>query len=271
MISTDVLMPALFIGHGTPTNAIQENRHTLAWQELGRVLPRPRAILVISAHWRTHGCAVTAMDEPSTLYDFEGFPQALYEVNYPAPGDPELAVHIAQLLAPLPVQQDQNWGLDHGAWSVLCHLYPDADIPVLQLSLDSTQDAAFHFELGVRLAQLRREGVLLLGSGNVVHNLRRMAHGCVFAPYSWALEFNQWVRSMLESDDLRPLVDYASLGSTAHMAVPTNEHYLPLLIIAGSRQADEPITIVTDGIEAGSISMLSAAFGQLDGFQSPKL
>jgi 4,5-DOPA dioxygenase extradiol len=261
-------MPALFIGHGTPTNAVQENRYTLAWQQLGRLLPRPRAIVVISAHWLTDGNAVTASSEPATLYDFHGFPQALYEVRYPAPGAPALAAQIAELLAPLPVQLDQHWGLDHGAWSVLCHLYPAADIPVLELSLDRNRDAAFHFELGARLAALRRQGVLLLGSGNVVHNLRRMARGCVFAPYGWALEFNQRVRAVLQRDDLRPLTTYADWGEAAHLAVPTTEHLMPLMVIAGSHQPGEPVTIATDGIEAGSIGMLSAVFGQLEGLAS---
>lgn len=252
-------LPAVFLGHGSPMNVLEENAYTAAWRRVGARLPRPRAILAISAHWYTRGTGVTAMAAPRTIHDFGGFPQALFDIRYPAPGDPALAARVRQLLAPLDVYPDHDWGLDHGTWSVLCKAYPEADIPVLQLSLDVTQPAAFHYELGSRLAPLRDEGVLLLGSGNVVHNLRLMTRGATVP--GWASEFNARVRAAVLGADPRQLVDYPSWGPAAQLAVPTVEHFLPLLYVLGCRRPDEPVAIFADGIEAGSLGMMCVAVG----------
>jgi 4,5-DOPA dioxygenase extradiol len=258
-------MPAIFLGHGSPMNALQENTYTAAWRRVGTLLPRPRAILAVSAHWTTRGTGVTAMAVPRTIHDFGGFPQALFDMRYPAPGDPELAARVGQLLAPLAVHADQDWGLDHGTWSVLCKVYPEADIPVVQLSLDLTQPAAFHFDLGARLAPLRDEGVLLLGSGNVVHNLRLMTRGGSAPTPAWSQEFNQRARAAILGGDPRQLVDYAAWGEPARLAVPTVEHFLPILHVLGSQQPEEPVTIFADGIEAGTLSMMCVAVGAVEG------
>lgn len=248
-------MPAVFLGHGSPLNAIEDNRYTRAWASLGQRFPRPAAILVISAHWMTRGLALTAMAQPPTIHDFGGFPPALYEMRYPAPGDPALAQRVAALLAPLEVRLDQEWGLDHGAWAVLCKAYPQAQVPVLQLSLDLSQPAAWHFELGRKLAPLREQGVLLLASGNLVHNLRRMDPRS--AGYDWAQRFNHAMRAALLQGDFGRIVDYQHYGQDAALAVPTPEHFLPLLYVLGSRQPDDQLEILSDGLELGSISMLS--------------
>jgi 4,5-DOPA dioxygenase extradiol len=253
-------MPAIFVGHGSPMNALDDNAYTRCWEQLGATLPRPKAILAISAHWLTRGVAVTAMPAPQTIHDFGGFPQALFDMQYPAPGDPALAAHVRELLAPLDVQLDQEWGLDHGTWSVLVKMYPQADIPVLQMSLDMTQPFAFHHELGGRLARLREEGVMLMASGDVVHNLRTMRRGGGES-YDWAVRFNDRVRECLLSGDTRQLADYLQWGEDARLSVPTPEHFLPLLYVAGTRQEDEMLSIPIDGIDAGSISMLTALVG----------
>jgi 4,5-DOPA dioxygenase extradiol len=259
-------MPAIFVGHGSPMNALDENAYTAVWRQLGAKLPRPRAILAISAHWTTHGTSVTAMASPPTIHDFGGFPQALFDIRYPAPGDPALAARVQALLAPLPVQLDQDWGLDHGVWSVLLKVYPEADVPVLQLSLDLTQPASYHYELGARLAPLREEGVLLFATGNVVHNLRRMNFDAGAPTPAWARDFNRKVRASLLGDAPQQLAHFADWGPEAQLAVPTIEHFLPLLYVMGCRQPDEPVTVLADGIEAGAISMLSVAVGSLDGW-----
>lgn len=252
-------MPALFIGHGSPMNALEDNIYTRKWQQLGASILRPKAIVVVSAHWTTQGVAVTAMAAPPTIHDFGGFPQALFEVQYPAPGAPELAQRVHDLLAPLEVRLDQDWGLDHGAWSVLVRMYPQADVPVIQISIDATRPDAWHLALGRRLAPLRDEGVLILGSGSVVHNLRAMRWSSS-DPYDWATRFNDAVRECLVRGDAERLADYARWPDAA-LSVPTPEHFQPLLYLAGVRQDDERIDIVVDGIEMGAISMLSAAVG----------
>jgi len=255
-------LPALFLGHGSPMNALQVNAWTRAWAALGAALPRPRAVLAISAHWYTVGTAVTAMSVPRTIHDFGGFPRELFEVRYPAPGDPALASRVRQLLAPLPVLADHSWGLDHGTWSVLRHLFPQADVPVLQLSMDETQPASFHHELGARLRPLREEGVLLLGSGDVVHNLHTYAWGRhVQPPFDWALRFEAAVRQRLERGEHAPLVDYGALGNDALLAVPTPEHYLPLLYILGASLPGERVSFPVEGMDGGSVSMLGVQFG----------
>ena len=253
-------MPALFIGHGSPMNALESNRHTEAWRALGASLPeKPRAVLCVSAHWLTEGLAVTAMPWPRTIHDFGGFPRALFEMQYPAPGDPALAARIAEALAPLPVELDQSWGLDHGAWSVLVHLFPQADVPVLQLSLDAGQPESFHLGLGQRLGALRDEGVLILGTGNVVHNLRTLDWSG--GAYDWAVRFNDWARGRILAGDHAALCDWRAHGADAARAIPTAEHYWPLLPVLGARRADEKVQVVTDGIELGSISMLALRVG----------
>ena len=257
-------MPAMFIGHGSPMNVIEDNQYTQAWQKMVQALPKPKAILVISAHWFTRGTAVTGMSKPKTIHDFGGFPQELYDIHYPAPGDPVLASKIKSMLSPVPIIVDKSqWGLDHGAWCLLVKMYPQADIPVLQLSLDGTQPADYHYEIGQKLAQLRDEGVLIIGSGNVVHNLRMADWHQSTAPYDWADRFNLFVRDNLTyagSEQSHPLVNYEQ-NSDAEFAVPTPEHYLPLLYILGLWNKQEAINITVDGIEMSSLSMMSIQVG----------
>lgn len=255
-------MPAVFFGHGSPLNALEQNVYTRAWQSISKTLGRPSAVVAVSAHWYLPGTRVTAMEQPRTIHDFGGFPRELYEVSYPAPGEPALARRLAQLLQPLQVQLDQEWGLDHGTWSVLKHVFPAADVPVIQLSIDATQAPAFHHEVGQRLAPLRDEGVVVIGSGNVVHNLRTYAwRRRVIEPYDWAVRFDAVVRQALVSGDERTLIEYQELGEDARLSVPSPEHYLPLLYVLGLRSAGEPVAFPTQGIEGGSISMLSVQIG----------
>jgi 4,5-DOPA dioxygenase extradiol len=255
-------MPALFIGHGSPMAAFEDNKFTRSWAQLGQQLPRPRAILCVSAHWYTEGTGVTAMAQPKTIHDFYGFPEPLYQYHYRAAGDPQLAQQVAAMLTPTTVIQDQQWGFDHGSWTVLKHMYPQADIPVLQLSIDGSQPAAWHYALGQQLAVLRNQGVLLLGSGNVVHNLRRLQRDDA-AQYPWAVDFNQRVRMAIEQHDHAALIDYQHLGDGASWSVPTPEHYLPLLYVLGASDAHEPVSVLLDDVTLGSISMLSVLCGSV--------
>jgi 4,5-DOPA dioxygenase extradiol len=255
-------MPVLFVGHGNPMNAVQDTEWSRAWAALGRRLPKPRAVLAISAHWYLPGSAVTAMAQPRTIHDFGGFPRELFEVQYRAPGDPELAGRLQELLAPVPVRADLSWGLDHGTWSVLRRIFPGADIPVVQLGIDETQAPAFHHEMGQRLAPLRDEGVLLLGSGNIVHNLHTYAWGRhPVEPFDWAARFEALVRDRILRGDTEALVDYALLGRDAELSVPTPEHYLPLLYVLGARGKDDAVSFPAEGMDGGSISMLSVQWG----------
>ena len=254
-------MPALFIGHGSPMNAIDDTVWSQAWRGLGAQLPRPKAILVISAHWMTPGVGVTAMAQPQTIHDFGGFPDALFAMQYPAPGSPELARRVQSLLAPQAVNLDQSWGLDHGAWSILMHLFPEADIPVVQLSLDLSRPNLFHYELGRSLRPLRDEGVVILASGNVVHNLRLIQwQGTQPAP-AWSSRVEQRVQACLNARDHAALIDYPNLDPQALLAIPTPEHYLPLLYIAGLQEDDETVSFPVHGIDLGTISMLSVRVG----------
>ena len=262
MPETPVRLAALFLGHGNPMNALQTNDWTRGWAALGEALARPRAVLAISAHWYITGTAVTAMDSPRTIHDFGGFPRELFAVRYPAPGDASLAARVQQLLAPLPVSADHGWGLDHGTWSVLRHVFPQADVPVVQLSIDESQPPAFHYALGVRLRPLREEGVLLLGSGDIVHNLHAYAWGRhPQEPYDWALRFESRVREALLQGDHAPLIDYATLGRDAVLAVPTPEHYLPLLYVLGASVPGETVSFPVEGMDGGAVSMLAVQFG----------
>ncbi len=261
MSHTAERMPAVFFGHGTPMNALADNRWTQTWARVGREIGKPRAILVISAHWCTRGTSVTAMEQPPTVHDFGGFPQALFDMRYPAPGDPALAARVRDILSPLLVVLDrQSWGFDHGTWSVLCKAYPDADVPVVQLSMDMTKPPQFHFEIGQRLASLRDEGVLVLGSGNIVHNLHVFRRYDNDFAYDWARRFNDFVRDKLLAHDFAAIVDYEKVGEDATMSVPTPDHYYPLLYIAGAA-GDDPATIESDGVYSASMSMLSVTFG----------
>ena len=258
-------MPAVFIGHGSPMNTLAHNEYTEAWQRIGVAVPRPNAVLAVSAHWYIRGTAVTVMQTPRTIHDFGGFPQALFDFQYAAPGSPALAQRVRELLAPLDVRADENWGLDHGTWSVLAHVFPQADVPVVQLSIDATQPAAFHYDLGKRLAPLRDEGVLIVGSGNVVHNLGVLNRSDDARAYDWAVRFNAMVRNLLTRRDHQPLVDYQKMGDDARMSVPTPEHYLPLLYIIGLQDERESIALPVDGIQNASISMLSVVVGREQG------
>jgi 4,5-DOPA dioxygenase extradiol len=255
-------MPALFIGHGNPMNAIEDTEFARAWECIGASLRRPKAVLAISAHWYVEGTFVTAMDNPRTIHDFGGFPPALHDVRYPAPGDPELAARVQRLASRANVLPDTSWGLDHGAWSVLRRLFPDANVPVVQLSLDEGQPPAFHHALGRELGALRDEGVLVLGSGNVVHNLEAYSWGQHSAsPFGWATRFEQRVRDCILAGDHGPLIDYESLGKDAALSVPTPEHYLPLLHVLGMRQPGDAIAFPVEGMDGGSISMLCVRVG----------
>ena len=257
-------MPALFLGHGSPMNVLEDNRYTRAWAQLGETLPRPKAIVVVSAHWFTRGTGVTAMEAPKTIHDFGGFPQALYDTHYPAPGSPALAQRLVELLSPVPVTLDKEaWGFDHGSWGVLIKMYPQADIPMVQLSIDSTKPPAWHLEMGRKLASLRDEGIMLVASGNVVHNLRTARWHGENTPYPWAESFNNYVKANLQwqgPDDQHPLVNYLA-HEGGSLSNPTAEHFLPLLYILGAWDGVEAITIPVDGIEMGSLSMLSVVVG----------
>lgn len=261
MSATPSRMPVAFFGHGSPMNAIQPNRYAEAWRAIGASVPQPRAILSVSAHWYTRGTGVTAMERPRTIHDFYGFPQPLYELQYPAPGDPALARRVRDLVAPVEAHLDERWGLDHGTWQVLLHAFPDADIPVVQLSIDATQAPSFHYDLGRRLAPLRDEGVLVIGSGNVVHNLALMQRSADAPPFDWAVRFNDRVRSLIAARDHAPLVDYEKLGEDARLSVPTPDHYLPLLYCLALQADGERVAFPVDGIDIGSVSMLSVVIG----------
>ena len=256
------LMPALFLGHGNPMHALQTNPVTDAWRKLGSSLPKPTAILAISAHWYVPHVMVTGSMAPETIHDFYGFPSRLFEMTYPAVGSPGLAQRVRELLEPLDVSQDDDRGLDHGVWAVLCHVFPDADVPVVQLSIDSTKDPAFHFETGRTLRPLRDEGVLVVGSGNIVHNLHSYRWDDPAAvPYEWASRFEGEVRRLVIEGDGHRLVDLMMTGDDARLCSPTPDHFLPLLYILGLRGDDEAVSFPVEGIEGGSLSMLSVKVG----------
>jgi 4,5-DOPA dioxygenase extradiol len=255
-------MPAIFFGHGNPMNALMRNAWTDGWAAIGKEIPRPRAVLCVSAHWYLPATLVTAMAAPRTIHDFGGFPRELHEVKYPAPGDPELARRIQSLLAPLPAGLDNRWGLDHGAWSVLCHVFPEADIPIVQLSIDETQPAEFHYETAKRLAPLRDEGVLIMGSGNLVHNLHAYAWGRQqVEPLDWAVRFEERARELLRAGDHDPLIAYEALGRDAMLSVPTPDHYLPLLYVIAQQREGEQVSFPVEGVDGGSVSMLTIQIG----------
>lgn len=252
-------MPVLFVGHGSPMNAVEDNEFSREWAKVGKCLPTPKAILCISAHWETTGTRITAMPEPATLYDFQGFPKELYEKRYPAPGDPELARSIKKSISDVAIHLDFGWGLDHGTWSVLSRMFPQADIPVLQLSLDFDQGSLYHYELGQKLKYLRNQDVLILGSGNMVHNLRALVWKDT--AFDWAEEFDSRLTEAIQSGDHQTLISYERMGDQAHLAIPTNEHFLPLLYVLALREPSDTVHFFCDRVTLGSISMRSIQFG----------
>lgn len=256
-------MPVLFVGHGNPMNAIKASRYSEGWTAMAAAIGKPRAILCISAHWYVRGTKVTSMERPRTIHDFGGFPKELFEVEYHAPGDPQLAQRIKHLLMPTTVELDaQSWGLDHGTWSILVHMYPDADVPVVQLSIDSGEPALFHYELGARLGPLRDEGILILGSGNLVHNLHTYSWGAHEGmAFDWAREFEASAKHLLADHNHEPLIAYETLGRSAALAIPTPDHYLPFLYTIALCRTGEELTYPVEGFDGGSISMLSLRIG----------
>lgn len=260
LTETSEKMPVLFLGHGSPMNAIEENEFVTGFRNIGKDIPKPKAIIVISAHWETRGTFVTAMDKPRTIHDFGGFPQALFDVQYPAPGSPELASETKSIIKKTEVGLDQRWGLDHGAWSVVKHLYPKADVPIIQMSIDYTQNAQYHYELAKELASLRKKGVLIVGSGNIVHNLGMIAWDKLNIDsygYDWALEANAQMKQYILSGDHKQLINYHSHGKAWEMAIPSPEHYLPLIYTLGLKEENEKIIFFNDKAVAGSLTMTS--------------
>jgi len=259
-ITDNKRMPVLFVGHGSPMNAIEDNEFSKSWENMGKTLPKPRAILCISAHWETKGTYITAMKNPKTIHDFGGFPRQLFEVEYPAPGDPELAAETKNKITKTEAGLDEKWGLDHGCWSVLRKMYPKADIPVVQLSLDYSKTPQFHYDLGKELSALRKKGVLIIGSGNIVHNLGMVAWDKMDNPgfgYDWAIEANEKTKKFILSGDHKSLINYDKLGKSFELAIPTNEHFLPLLYILALKEDGEKITFFNDKAVGGSLFMTS--------------
>lgn len=257
------LMPVLFVGHGSPMNGIEDTTFSRRWTELANEIPTPKAVLVVSAHWFTKGTKITAMDFPETIHDFGGFPKELFAVQYPAPGSPAIAKETAGLIHSANVELDHDWGLDHGAWTIVKWMYPKANIPVLQLSIDYSKGAAYHYQLGKELYELRKKGVLIMGSGNMVHNLRMVAWDKLNAPYAydWAESINERFKKHLLNGDHDSLINYEQLGKEAMLAIPTPEHYLPLLYTIGAQQKDEKVALFNDLPVGGSLSMTSVRIG----------
>jgi 4,5-DOPA dioxygenase extradiol len=264
---TDVLMPALFVGHGSPMNGIEDNLFSNQWKKLGTELPVPKAVLVVSAHWLTKGTFVTAVEKPQTIHDFGGFPQALFDAQYPAPGDSQLAQSISQLISAPTIGLDHEWGLDHGSWTILKHIYPKADIPVLQLSIDYNQPPSYHYELAKALAGLRKRGILIIGSGNMVHNLRLVDFARLNEDnygFDWALELNEIFKTKILEGDHQALINYTSLHSASKLAIPTPDHYYPLLYTLGLQQPSDVVSFFNDRAVAGSLTMTSVVLGSGD-------
>ncbi len=255
-------MPALFVGHGSPMNAIEDNTYARAWKKLGGALPRPAAILAISAHWLTEGTFVHVAKKPRTIHDFWGFPKALYDMTYPCPGAPEYARATADTTKGVQIREDRDWGVDHGTWIVLHRMYPDADIPVFQMSIDISRPASFHYELGRTLAPLRKRGVLIMGSGNVVHNLGKIAWEKDAEPFDWALEFDATAKELLAKGDHGALISFEDLGHAASLAIPTPDHYWPLLYTIGLQEKSDGLSFPVEGIAHGSVSMRAIRIGE---------
>jgi len=258
----DQLMPVLFIGHGSPMNGIEDNEFSQRWKKMAREIPVPKAVLVVSAHWYTRGTKVTAMENPPTIHDFGGFPKALFDVEYPAPGSPELAVETASLVSSAQVELDHDWGLDHGTWTIIRYMYPQANIPVLQLSIDYTKGPQYHYELSKELYALRKKGVLITGSGNMVHNLRMLSWEMINGGgYDWAYTMNEKFKSLIANGEHQALMNYQSLGKEALLSVPTPEHYLPLIYALGLKGNKDDVSFFNDKAVGGSLTMTSVKIG----------
>lgn len=260
----DEKLPALFVGHGSPMNAIEDNEFSRTWTKFGKEIPKPKAVLVISAHWLTNGTYVTAMEKPRTIHDFGGFPQELFNVQYPANGSPEVAAETAKLITSTNVGFDHEWGLDHGTWSIVKHMYPNADIPVLQLSIDYSKPAQYHFDLAQQLKSLRSKGVLIIGSGNMIHNLGMVAWDKLQEPgfgFDWAIEMNTIFKDKIGNRDFKSLIDYEKLGSAAKLAIPTPDHYYPLIYSIALQDKQDEINFFNDKLVGGSLNMTSVKFG----------
>ena len=260
----EYLMPVLFIGHGSPMNGIEDNEFSDRWKTMAKEIPTPAAVLVVSAHWFTKGTQITAMDFPKTIHDFGGFPQELFDVQYKAPGNPVLAKETVDLLQSAHVELDHDWGLDHGTWTVVRHMYPEAKIPILQLSIDYTKGAQYHYELAREMYALRKKKVLIIGSGNMVHNLRMVAWDKMNEPgygYDWALKMNDNFKNLISNGDFKPLINYENLGPEAKLAIPTPEHYLPLMYTLGLKGSKDAISFFNDKAVAGSLTMTSVKVG----------
>lgn len=260
----DVKMPVLFIGHGSPMNGIENNIFSEKWIQLGKEIPKPKAVLCISAHWLTNGTHITAMENPKTIHDFGGFPQELFDVQYPAPGNPELAKETSALITKTNVGLDHEWGLDHGTWSVVKRMYPDANIPVLQLSIDYGKPASYHYELAKEIASLRKKSVLVIGSGNMVHNLRMVAWDKMNEDnfgYDWAIEMNETFKKLISDKNHTPLFEYQKMGQAAMLAIPTPDHYYPLMYALGLQEDKDEISFFNDKLVAGSLTMTSVKIG----------
>ena len=252
-------MPVLFIGHGNPMNVMEDNEFSRAWDAAGKALPKPKAIICISAHWVTRGTMVTAMDKPRTIYDFYGFPPEMYEIRYDAPGAPDLAEQVRRIIKNTEVKPDLNWGLDHGTWTVLKRMFPKADVPVIQMSLDANIDGQKHYEIGHQLKELREEGVLIIGSGNIVHNLRMVRFDD--SAYSWAVDFDQRIANWITQNDHDPIIHYENGDQTAALAINSAEHYVPLLYTLALKDENEPVSFFADKVTGGSLSMRSVRIG----------
>lgn len=260
----DIKLPVLFIGHGSPMNGIEDNEFSQTWAKMGKEVTRPKAVIVVSAHWLTRGTHVTAMEEPKTIHDFGGFPQALFDVEYPAKGSPELAKETAKLITSTDVGLDHDWGLDHGTWTVVRHMYPDADIPVLQLSIDYGKPAEYHYNLAKQLSTLRKKGVLIIGSGNMVHNLRMIDWRKLNEPnygFDWAIEMNDIFKYKIQGGDHKALMEYEKLSKSAKLAIPTPDHYYPLMYILGLQDNKDELSFFNDKLVGGSLNMTSVKIG----------
>lgn len=258
------MMPVLFIGHGSPMNGIQDNEFSARWRKMAEDIPTPKAVVVVSAHWLSQGTRITAMDFPQTIHDFGGFPQELFNVQYPAPGSLAIAAETRKLVKMASIEEDHDWGLDHGTWTIVRHMYPEADIPVLQLSIDRNKGPKYHFDLAKELTALRKKGVLIIGSGNMVHNLGMLAWDRIDEPgygYDWALEVNERFKRHINTGDFDRLINYQSLGAAARLAIPTPEHYIPLLYTLGLKDKKEEVSFFNDKAVAGSLTMTSVKIG----------
>jgi len=252
-------MPVLFVGHGNPMNVMEDNEFSRAWEAAGKALPKPKAVICISAHWVTRGTMITAMDKPRTIYDFYGFPPEMYEIRYDAPGAPDLAEQVRRIIKNTEVKPDLNWGLDHGTWTVLKRMFPQADVPVIQMSLDANIEAQKHYDISRQLKELREEGVLIIGSGNIVHNLRMARFDD--SAYDWAVEFDQRIANWITQNDHDPIIHYEKGDQAAALAINTAEHYIPLLYALALKEENEPVSFFADKVMGGSLSMRSVRIG----------